>query len=351
MSSVDVTLFGETLTLAIPAGYVRPTGPNFQPFETLPNPSSVTPSLLIGTSTKALTFAPGDFTALWADFAEAAGYAGAWWRNADIWGSGVDKTFIGIKANSGTKTVPTSGTNQYNLARVDGATGMHGLTITGTPQAKTKEFNGLLIYKGAGSLISDVKVKLIIGSGSAPPNETFGANNNKSVGVRFLRFESDGSGGGASGFGDNSSSGTILEDAYCHDSTFAAGAAFYKTVNAQIVGGRFLRNAKVGINFEQITTATTLTGVEVHDTGGPDISITSNLASAPFRIIEPKLFPGQILKIRVSAIGYLDAALGQTSFGTAATSQKQRWSDILVTLGGVTKPADQWPGVISALTK
>jgi hypothetical protein len=333
--SSQVTALQAQLAGAVQAsgGYSPPAANTVAPV------SGKSPSLALGASTKNLVFPEGVFQ--WSDTAEAAGNAGGWFRSAGVFGQGIGKTILQLAANSGKtaidKAARGSGVILKYLFRIDGATEFGGFSIIGTAQSVMKYFNGLNVYKGRRGYVHDLYVEGIPGYDSAPPGETPSINNNSSIGEHFQRIYLNLK-GSSSGFASNHSSDTLLEDFELYDSTFGAGAAFYKETNATIRNGKVHGNAKPGLNFEQTTGLVTIENVEFSG-NGVDIAINANQAykSATFEIEEPKKSLGVPLSIRIGSAGYLDFESRDT-----AVKQSQSWADVWVTIDGVRKAAKDW---------
>lgn len=244
-------------------------------------------------------------------------------------GAGEARTVIDMAARSSTRasTIPTSfpGTNQLSLLRImRGSRIVAGFTLRGTDQGHL--YNGLRISQTTDVDVRDVDVIGIPGSDSSPPGETFGINDYRTSGSRYIRVHVDGRRLGAAGFGANGSSRIEVVDSVFENNRYSHGATFYQVHGIEIAGTTVRRNGGVGLNFERVSGTVRISGSAFTDDRSGDIRIASDRGTARYVISDPAT-GGRALHV----------VLPRTYAGAP---NLQRRGDIRVLIDGVDRTAD-----------
>ncbi|GAA2749692.1 hypothetical protein GCM10009869_06490 [Amnibacterium kyonggiense] len=241
-------------------------------------------------------------------------------------GSGASRTTLQVKQYSSThaKDIPRTfpNTNQLSVLRVSGRSAvLRGFTVNGTKQGHL--YNGLRIDRVRGLRASRLRITHIPGNDSAPPGETFGINDYRTVGSQWSHIVVDGKGVGASGFGVNSSRSITICDAVSRNNPTGMGFAFWQSSGIRLVDSRAVDNGFSGFNFERTTGAVVL--VRPAASGNRyGMRIASDRSSAHFRIVDPKLNHGR-----------WTVTLPKRWYGT---TNRQRASDISLIVHGKPRP-------------
>jgi hypothetical protein len=325
---------------------VEPTGPGIVSVAKLAGADLSAKLLTAQGQANKVSFGPTVYEAVDFDASKDHRYGIFAYQTKGLLGSG-PKTVLSVKPMSSTKgaQVPadagtTERTNQFYLARVDGATKagappteVANLTFLGTPQGHM--YNGLMLYYGV-ALVHDVLVKGIPGDAAANPGETFPINAFHQVGSVLRNVVVDGTDATgkrvtASGVGINSSQGLLVDGGGVSNTGYGAGYASYLSSDLTFQDGFSTDTAYYGMNFENcsgvqritrwtfLRNAQTKTGSEkaVH------LAVATNQGSAQYIITDP-IFDGP--KFRVRSTGY------------KGKPKTQRDADIRLYIDGVERP-------------
>lgn len=127
-----------------------------------------------------------------------------------------------------------------------------GLTVDGNAANQTKNHGGIVFYRVRHARCTDVRVKNVRGTGSAPPNETFHFDAVLSTDVTWTRCIAEGSSGStATGFSANNTTNATWTDCTAYGMTVAHGFTAYQCVNPAWLGCRSFLNAGIGFNCEE----------------------------------------------------------------------------------------------------
>ena len=245
---------------------------------------------------------------------------------AGLAGVGASHTTIELVPHSSThrRDVPTAfpSTNQLSVLRVTGsARVLTGFTVRATAQGQL--YNGLRVDRVRDLRAGHIKVVGIPGNAFAPPGETFGINDYRTVGAHWSHVVVDGEGVGASGFGVNSSTDITLCAVTARNNAAAMGFAFWQTKGIRLVDCVAVHNGFSGFNFERTSGTVTLVRPVAHG-NRYDMRIASDRSSARFRIVDPVLVNGA-----------WTVWLPRHWYGS---TNKQRASDITLTVHGRSRP-------------
>ena len=245
-------------------------------------------------------------------------------------GAGAARTVIEMAPYTSTRasTIPATfpGTNQLSLLRITrGSRVVAGFTLRGTDQGHL--YNGLRVSQTTDVDVRDVHVVGVPGSDSSPPGETFGINDYRTSGSRYIDVHVDGRKVGAAGFGANGSSHiTVLNSTFEND-RYSHGATFYQVHGIEIAGTTTRENGGVGLNFERVSGTVRIAGSAFAKDRSGDIRIASDEGSARFVISDPGI-GGRLLHI----------VLPRTYAGSP---NLQRRADIRLLIDGVDRTADR----------
>ncbi|RIX28800.1 right-handed parallel beta-helix repeat-containing protein [Amnibacterium setariae] len=245
---------------------------------------------------------------------------------AGLVGRGRRASVIQVRAHSSTRarSIPKRfpHTNQLSVLRVTGAARvLEGFTVRGTAQGHL--YNGLRIDRVRNLRASRLRVEHIPGDDGAPPGETFGINDYRTVGSRWSHVVVDGDGVGASGFGVNGSKGLVACDVTATRNTAGMGFAFWQSSDVRLVDCRAIDNGFSGFNFERSTGRTVL--VRPQASGNKyGMRIASDRSSARFVIVDP-----------VMTNGVWTVTMPRRWYGTW---NHQRRSDITLIVHGRSRP-------------
>lgn len=209
-------------------------------------------------------------------------------------GAGRDRTTLQIAPRTSTRrgTIPKRfpGTNQLDVLRVVGDRSvLEDFALRGTKQGHP--YNGLRVDRVRGLVAARLSVIAIPGTDHQPPGETFGINDNRTVGSRWSHVLIDGRGVAATGFGANSSSGVRLCDVTAEHNRSGMGFAFWQTRGATLIDCTAIGNGFAGFNFERVTGTVTL--VRPREAGSlHGMRIASDRGSATFRVVDPVMTHG-----------------------------------------------------------
>lgn len=221
-------------------------------------------------------------------------------------GSGVGRTVFSMRSRTSThaRSIPTGKlqSNPLALLRVSGATTrLSGFTLQGTNQGHP--YNGLVVDRIAKPRVSDVQVRDVPGTSSAPPGETFGLDDQHTSGAVYTRVEVDGDGIGAALFGSNGSRNVTVCDSRFHDSGHSFGVAFWHVRNIRLTDVISTGNHRAGLSFERVSGTVTITRPVLTGNGEADMRIASDQGSATYRIVDP-VFTGKYFTVMLPPTYY-----------------------------------------------
>ena len=260
-----------------------------------------------------------------------------------VTGAGKDITVLAPPANSMgaaalAKARATSGTNPVRILRTDRAA-LSNLTVKGNPQSGAN-FGGIQTYQGtSGVTHTNVAVRASVGSGSAPPFETFAWDVTRTNDLRFVNVDLDGlddTGKKVSGslLGLNSVAGFTATGGKWTNAAYGASATSYRGTGNLTYTGVTATGSLVPFNFEQNVATILLDRCDMTGSypgvNGAHVICDSLLGSSKVTIKDPK-FDGSHLVVRVHA-NYTDIL-----DGTKGPNAQLR-SDITLTVAGVPRP-------------
>lgn len=245
---------------------------------------------------------------------------------AGLLGAGPTRTVFEVASGTSTHAadIPTTfpSTNQLSVVRVDGTnTVLRGFGVQGTDQGHL--YNGLRVERVTGLRASDIRVSAIPGGSASPPGETFGINDFRTVGSQWSRVVVDGAGVGASGFGVNNATDIRICDTVSKDNPHGMGFAFWQSSGIRCVDCTAEDNGRAGFNFERITGSNEF--IRPVSTGNTyAFRISSDQASARFRIVDPQLTDGHFTVT--------------LPYRYAGSENQQKASDITLVVHGKVRP-------------
>lgn len=244
-------------------------------------------------------------------------------------GAGIGKTVIEMAPRSSTKAgdVPTAAysTNQlYLLSTIGGTPGLSGITVRATDQGHL--YNGVRIGHATDARIRDLRIESIPGSNSFPPGETFVLNDWRTTGSVYDDITIDGGGVAAAGFGVNSSSDITINRSTFTGTAHSSGGAFWQSKDITLNDVSIVDN-RSGLNFERDTGTIALNRPTFSGNRLYDLQFGSDWGGAHVVITDPKLAPGQ--RIRINA---------PLTYRGGTNDQKH--SDIHVIVGGVDRTSE-----------
>jgi hypothetical protein len=241
-------------------------------------------------------------------------------------GRGASRTVLQIRKHTSTRagSIPRRfpETNQLSVLKVTGdAHILRGFTVRGTAQGHL--YNGLRIDRVRGLRASHLRVEHIPGDDSAPPGETFGVNDYRTIGSRWSHVVVDGDGVGASGFAVNGSRDLVACDVTSRDNPSGMGFAFWQSRGMRLVDCRAIGNGFSGFNFERSTGRSVLVRPDARG-NRYGMRIASDRSSARFLIVDPVLDDGR-----------WTVTLPKRWYGTR---NRQRRADVTLVVRGRERP-------------
>jgi len=247
-------------------------------------------------------------------------------------GAGVDQTVLQMVPRTSTKSgmIPTAAmsTNPLSLVTGTGSPVLSGFTVAATDQGHL--YNGLRLNDTTNARISDVKVVGIPGNSVSPPGETFVINDYSSDGNIYTNIEIDGRDVAAAGMGINSTTNLTINGLTVRNCKYSGAITFWKSSDV-VVNDLDVANNHKSINMEQNTGSFTFNRPRFGSTTDTDMDLStfSTLGSTKITINDPRLEPGQQIRIR--------AYQGAHAYGGP---NQQNINDIKVYVDGVDKTAE-----------